>query len=288
MHRRGKETTRSEKAGRLGANERAVSPAISTTILTSAVIVLILVTMVFANNYLNARLAENEFGAMKQFMQTVGLQIDNVAWILGSTQTIRYASKFGQVSFQPIFLNYSIYINGSPVANFSYVTRVLMFNMPTGTYNIGNDYYERITPSSDDSFLQWGIAAPVSHVYVIEKLPMYDGGYVRVVVVPCVRALNSTISTGSGLISNYTKMFLPILVPKSQTGNSQSVTLSGTRVSVKTQGVNSIRIVTSFPNASLGFDTGFFRFTNTTVTPTIPSGSIVEFYTGEVSTSLGL
>ncbi len=279
---------RDEEAHCLATNEKGVSPAISTTILTSAVIVMILTTVLFANNYLNARLAENELGAMKQFMQTVGLQIDNVAWIIGSTQTIRYAAKFGQVSFQQIFLNYSVYTNGNPVADFSYATRILKFSIPISMYNIGNDYYERIMPLMDDSFLQWGISAPVSHVYVIEKLPMYDGSYVRVVVAPCVRALNSTISTGPGLTNNYTKFYLPILVPKNQTGSSQSVTLSGTRVSVKTQGVNTIRITVGFPNASLGFDADFFRFTNTTITPTIPSGSVVEFYTGEVSVSLGL
>ena len=269
-------------------DEKAVNPAISTTILTSITIVLILVAVTFANSYLNARMAENEFGAMKQFMQTIGLQIDSVAWIIGSTQTVRYASKFGQVSFHPpIFLNYSVYINGNSTADFSYVTRILMFNMPTDVYNAGKDYYERIFPSTDNSFLQSGISAPVSYVYAIEKLPMYDGSFVRIVVAPCIRTLNSTVSTGGG-VNNYTKMYLPILVQKSQLSNTQSVTLTGSGVSVKTQAVTTIRVTASFPNASLGFDASFFKFNSTTLTPALPGNSIVEFYTGKVAVSLGL
>ena len=53
---------------RLRRDEKAASPAISTVILTSAVVVLLLVTVTFGNSFLNARMAENEFSAMKQFM----------------------------------------------------------------------------------------------------------------------------------------------------------------------------------------------------------------------------
>ena len=87
---------------RLRRDEKAVSPAISSVLLTSAVVVLLLVTIAFGNNFLNARMAENEFSAMKQSMQTVGLQIDDVAWIVGRTQTIRYASRFGHVDFESL------------------------------------------------------------------------------------------------------------------------------------------------------------------------------------------
>jgi len=73
-----------------------------------AVVVMLLVTTVFANNFLNARMVENEFSAVKQFMQTVGLQIDDVAWIQGRTQTIRYASKCGQLKLESVALNYTV------------------------------------------------------------------------------------------------------------------------------------------------------------------------------------
>ena len=149
----------------LRKDRKGISPAISSVILTSAVVVMLLVTVAFSNNFLNARMAENEFGAVKQFMQTVGLQIDDVGWTIGRTQTVRYASKFGVVNFESMALNYTVYVNNNPVANFT--TGVLLFSMPTDKYNVGNGYHERIIPSSDRAFLQEGTSAPVCHVFVI-------------------------------------------------------------------------------------------------------------------------
>jgi len=271
-------------------NGRGVSPAISTVILTSAIVVLLLVTIVFANNFLGARIAENEFSAMEQFMQTVGLQIDDVAWIIGRTQTIRYASKYGQVSFENGTLVYSVYVNKTGqgyvhVANYS--VGVLLFNMPISKYSLGNNYYESIFPS-DRSFLQKGTSAPVSHVYAIEKLPMRDGSFIRVVVAPTIRMLNSTISMGVTK-NNYFKFYLPILSNGTSPYHSQSVTLTGKNVLVKTEGsVNAVKIRISFPKIGSGFDKDFFNFDSEEKVVDVPDGSIIEFYTSEVSVSLGL
>lgn len=271
-------------------NGRGVSPAISTVILTSAIVVLLLVTIVFANNFLNARLAENEFSAMEQFMQTVGLQIDDVAWIIGRTQTIRYASKFGQVSFENGTLVYSVYVNKTGqgyvhVANYS--VGILLFNMPISKYSLGNNYYESIFPS-DRSFIQKGTSAPVSHVYATEQLPMPDGSFIRVVVAPIIRMLNSTISM-SGATTNYFKFYLPILTNGTSPHNSQSVTLTGKNVLVKTEGsVNAVRICISFPRIGEGFGSDFFNFDSQEKVISFSKPSIIEFYTSEVSVSLGL
>ena len=273
----------------LRRDSRAVSPAISMVILTSAVIVLLLVTIAFANNFLDARMAENDFSAMEQFMQTVGLQIDDVAWIIGRTQTIRYASKFGQVAFESVALNYTVYVDkgGGYVYLISNRTGVLLFNMPIVKYSIGNNYYESIFPS-DRSFLQKGTSAPVSHVYVTEKLPMRDGSFIRVVVAPTLRMLNSTISMGENK-NNYFKFYLPILSNGTSPYHSQSVTLSGKNVLVKTEGgVNAVRIRISFPKIGSGFDKDFFNFDSEEKVVDVPDGSIIEFYTSEVSVSLGL
>jgi hypothetical protein len=271
---------------RLRRDERAVSPAISTVILTSAVVVLLLVTVTFANSFLDARMAENEFSATKQFMQTVGLQIDDVAWTIGRTQTIRYASRFGQVNFESLALNYTVYVNDVYLANYS--TGILLFNMPISSYSVSNNYSERIFPSSDRSFLQMGTSAPVSHVYVIEKLPMNDGNFIRVVVAPSIRMLNSTISTG-GNETNYFRFYLPVLSSGTRPRYSQSVTLAGSKVLVKTEGaVNRVRIHVSFPKGSLGFDKEFFNFEKEDEIINVPSGSVIEFYTGKVIVSLGL
>jgi len=281
----------------LRRDKRAVSPAISTVVLTSAVVVLLIVTIVFANNFLDSRLAENEFTAMEQFMQTVGLQIDDVAWIIGRTQTVTYASKYGQVCFESETLVYSVYVNkGGPdvfVANYS--VGVILFNMPISKYSIGNDYYECIFPS-DRSFLQEGTSAPVSYVYAIENVPMLDGSFIRVVVAPIIRMLNSTISMGEAEENNYFKFYLPILSNGTSPYSSQSVTLTGKNVLVKTEGnVNSVRIEVSFPRATEWFGKAFFNFKQAEggeevvdEEVDVPDGSIIEFYTSEVSVSLGL
>jgi hypothetical protein len=275
---------------KLRKDKKAVSPAISSVIITSSVVIMLLVTVAFANNFLNVRMAENEFSAVKQFMQTVGLQIDDVGWTMGRTQTIRYASRFGEVKFESGALKYSVYVNNNPTANFSSCTGFLFFSMPISKYNMGNGYHEKIFPSSDRSFLQKGTSAPVSQVFVIEKLPMLDGSYIRVVVAPSLRMLNSTITTDNAT-RNYYKFYLPILDPGDNPRRSQSVTLMGNAVNVQTVGnVNKVKIHVDFPKnqSGLGFDNSFFKFDHIDEEVNIPVGSIMEFYTAEVIVSLGL
>jgi hypothetical protein len=266
---------------------KAVSPAISTVILTSAIVVLLLVTIVFANNFLSARMTENEFSAMKQFMQTVGLQIDDVAWIPGRVQTIRYASKYGHVNFENETLTYSVYLHDGTGYKFfvNFTTGILLFNVPVSSYTLGNNYYERIFPSSS-SFLQKGTSASASYIFVVEKLPMGDGNFIRIVVAPCIRVLSSTLGG-----TKYFRFFLPVLVSGNHPRLSQSVTLAGKSVFVKTGSCNAVNITVSFPRGDFlkgRFDEGFFNFENTIEIFDVPDGSVVEFYTGTVVVSLGL
>lgn len=231
-------------------------------------------------------MAENEFGAMKQFMQTVGLQIDDVAWTIGRTETVRYTSKYGQVDFESVALNYTVCLHKGDDSwkNYSYTAGIVLFNMPIDKYSLGNNYHKRIFPSSDGSFLQIGTSAPISHVFVVEKMPMPDGDYTRIVVAPSIRMLNSTINT-----DNYFRFYLPRLVPGNHKYRSQSVTITGKDVSVRTDdNVDSVMITVDFPNEGLGFDSEFFSFEEAAVNIDVPDGSVVEFYTGEVTVSLGL
>lgn len=268
-------------------DRKALSPAISSVILTSAVVVLLLVTIVFANNFLSSRMAENEFSATKQLMQTLGLQTDDVAWTIGRTQTTRYPSRFGVVNFESLALNYAVYVNDTFFLG-NYSTGVLLFNMPIDKYSMGNNYEERITPSSDRSFLQVGTSAPVCHVFITEKVPMNDGNYIRVIVAPSIRMLNSTITNG-GVVTNYFKFYLPILRAGVSPRHSQSVSLAGSSVLVDTESsVTKVKIHVSFQKASLGFDSQFFNFDSVNEEVDVPNGSIVQFYTGEVTVSLGL
>lgn len=275
---------------RLIKDERAVSPAISTVILTGAIIVLLLVTTVFASNFLDARLAENEFSAMKQFMQTVGLQVDDVAWTVGRTQTIRYASKYGHVKFESVALNYSIEVRIDSTWKLltANSTGMVLFNMPTSKYSISNNHFELIFPSADGSFLFEGTSAPVTRVFIIEKLLMPDGNYIRVVAAPTLRMLNSTITMGSNT-TNYFKIYLPILKTGQSPRYSQSITITGRNVyRIAEMNVDEIRVNVTFPNAGLGFNSEFFNFSSNLRLYDVPDDSVVEIYLGEVLVHLGL
>jgi hypothetical protein len=278
----------------LRKDNRAVSPAISTVIVTSAVVVMVLVAMVYANNFLNVRMAENEFSTNKQFMFTTGLQIDDIAWTLGRTQTVRYSTRFAQVKFEPLVLEYSVEINSNGVwTNLSttpFQTGIILFNMPTTAYTLSDDYYERIFPSSNSSFLQEGPTAPVSHVYVIEKVPMANGNFTRVTAVPTIRMLSSTIGS-----QNYVKFYMPLLEGGTNLYLSQSITLTGTDViQYVRSSVTQVRFTVHFPESDQGFNNEFFRFENDyqfdhyTVTVDLLSDSVVEFYIGTVVVSMGL
>ena len=259
-------------------------------------VVMILVAMGFANSFLDARMAENEFSTNKQFMLTTGLQIDDIAWTIGRTQTVRYSSQYGNIKFQTIAVNYTFEVDGEVL--FSSATGMILFNIPVSIYSVSNDYFERIMPSSSGSFLQKGSSAPVSHVFCVEKLPMNEGNYTRIVVVPSVRMLDSTIGGPTGTQTNYVKFYLPSLDQGTHLYRSQSITLTGKDITKVVQsGVNQVRINVTFSNglplSTQGFDYDFFNFDHTidnyhaSETLMLPSDSVVEIYIGQVIVALG-
>jgi hypothetical protein len=250
---------------------------------------MILVAMSYAYNTLNIQMAQNEFSINKQFMATTGLQIDDIAWTIGRTQTISYSSKFGVLNFNESVLNYTfqVYTSSGNFTVTSPATGIILYNMPVSSYSLGNNYFERVPFSANGSFLQSGSSAPVSQVFCEEKLSTNATSYTRIVLVPTIRVLNSTI-TGAQPTS-YFKFYIPYLTKGGTTlSSSPSVTLTGENVTKITEtGVNKV-IISVSPNANSGFDTSFFNFTNTTITlnnttnPRIPPNSVVEFYFGEV------
>lgn len=281
-------------------NNRAISPVISTVIITGTIIALVTVAVVFANNFLSARLAESDFSVAKQFMQTLGLQIDDVAWRMGQTETIRYSSRYGDVNIlQNVKLNYTIEIKTleSPSTYqvyYSNKTRFVSFNMPVSQYTVSNNYFEQIWPTKVSTLTVKGSSAPTSTVFAVEKTPMSDGSYVRVVTAPVIRLINSTIVTATNS-TFYFKLYLPLLSLDTAPKKSQSVTLTGDSVSIKTKNhITSIRISVDFSQAS-DFNNTFFHFPSVQEVINAPSGypslptkdCVIELYTGAVSVSLG-
>jgi hypothetical protein len=271
-----------------GSGKGAISPVISTVVMTGAMVAILSVALVFANNLLWSRVAEGDFDSSKQLMQSVGLQIDDVAWTVGRTETIRYASQYGDIEFEPGVLTYTVTVNGVPE---QYETGMLMFTLPTSRYSISDDYWERIFPDPDESLTLTGTSAPVARVFAIERTPMPDGKYIRVVTAPSIRVLYSSINTSTN--TYYIKMYLPVLSAGESPRLSQSITLTGESVNAyTTNGISSLSVSVGFPKgASDDFDSAFFNFPDVNQDITIPSGYdnvVLELYVSEVSVAFGV
>jgi hypothetical protein len=260
--------------------------------MTAALVVLVLVAANFASNELTLQMAEGEFSSSKNFMQSTGTQIDNVAWTIGRTETVDYTAKYGQVAFAPQVLTYTFNIYGAGntlLDTYTYTTGMILYNMPAATYSVGNNYFSRIIPSDSSSFLQSGVSSPVYQVFAVEKMPAY-GSYARIVTVPSVRYLTSTIDS-----ENYYEFYLPSLVSGSSPYLSQSLTLTGNGLNMATPSgaitevqITATAIQSPLPLGFTSFNTSFFNFSSTTATVNISSGSLVEIYNGQVTVSIGL
>jgi hypothetical protein len=159
--------------------------------------------------------------------------------------------------------------------------------MPISDYSLGNNYFSRIMPSNSGSFLQWNASAPVSQVFAVEKIPMQDGNYARIVTVPAVRVLNSYLVTGM----SYYEFYLPCLVSGSSPYLSQSVTLTGSSlINFMPRGtITQVRInATAVNQTPTGFNNAFFNFDSISETTSIPAGASIEFYVGTVEVSIGM
>jgi len=282
--------------------KRAMSPVVSTVILTGTMVALVSIALVFANGLLWSKVAEGDFSSAKQFMQTVGLTIDDVAWTTGRTETIRYSTRYGKVTLLSSALNYTVYVKTEGNSTYqlfaSYKVGVLLFDIPISKYSVTNDYHELIFPSKNDNLALTGTSAPVVRVFAVEELD--TGDYVRVVVAPCIRSLSSTINMSSS--TYYVKLHLPILTLGSNYGSVQSVTLTGLGyISHTVNRVTGINVTVSFPQKALGFNNSFFQFPgiegyggSVSEEISIPSlgaeyeDVVLEFFVGGVTVEFGI
>ena len=227
-------------------------------------------------------------------MHTAGLQIDDVAWTVGRTETTYYASQYGDAIIEPSVLNYVVSVETNEGTNeFSNETAALIFKIPISRYSVANDYWERVFPSEDESLTLQGTSAPVARVFVVEKLPMYDGSYIRVVVAPAIRVLFSSINASTS--TYYVKMYLPVLKAGEAPRLSQSITLTGKSMEARTlSNVTSIDVSVSFPRAASpeNFDSAFFNFPFNSEEIPVPSSGydnvVFELYLSEVSVEFGI
>ena len=241
---------------------------------------------------MNLKISLNEYSTNKQFVQTTAQQIDDIAWTVGRTQTVSFSNKYGNMQFQAVALNYTFLIHtssGWENLTLSGKTGIILYNMPVGSYSLGNNFFQRLPSNATSSFLLSGSTAPISQVICVQKVPMTDGTYSRIALVPNMRMLSSTVTS-----TNYFKFYLPDIENGTNLYRSQSITLTGNGITKVTRsGVDQVSINVSFPKASLGFDSSFFNFNTTSITlnssstPKLPANSVVEFYIGKVVVAIG-
>jgi hypothetical protein len=280
-------------ARKIFRNRKGIEPVVATVIITGTIIALVTVATIFANNLLTASIAQSDFNSAKQYMQTIAMQIDDVAWQTGQTETVSYSSRYGTVTALNGALNYSITMTpttGKP-KTLNFITGIIYFYMQTSYYSISNNYSSQVWPLQVQNPVNNGSTAPVATVFAVEKMPMSDGSYIRVVAAPVIRLINSTITTAANS-TFYFNLYLPVLSLTSSPRLSQSVTLNGNSISFWTQNnLQSISVTVSFPENSFGFGNTFFHFPRTTELITAPSGHgltcVAQLYTGSVSVSLG-
>jgi hypothetical protein len=191
----------------------------------------------------------------------------------------------------PQALKYTIkYENASGTYTLvEYEVEVLLFNIPISQYSVSEDYYKQIFPSLN-SFIQVGASAPVVRVFAVECLQA--GSFVRVVVAPCVRLLNSTIGA-SGSEVFYTKLYLPVLAEGASPKLGQSVTLRGDSIDISTvNNVTGFEVEVDFPRHHDGFDNSFFHFPadlsyEKAIAIEEYEDSVLELYASNVVASLG-
>lgn len=87
---------------------KALAPIVSTLILMAVFMLALTLSLTFVQSNLARRSAENDFNSAKSFMRTVGLQVDDVAWVTGRTDSVRYTVQNGDVNLLNPLLNYTI------------------------------------------------------------------------------------------------------------------------------------------------------------------------------------
>lgn len=271
------------EASSLRRSRTAISPAISSVIVTAVIVMLVTVALTFASNTLLYRIAESEFNSAKQTMVTLGLQIDDVAWIIGRAETVRFSSRYGDVAFRSA-LNYTVYINTTAETNqrlYSNITGIISFEMATKHHSMGGSYFEMIAPSTNMDFLLEGASEPVSRVFVVEKLPMADGSFSRIVVAPSMRMVSTSIGT-----TDYVRLYLPILLQGETPRRSQSITLNGRSFSTIRKSVTGIAVEVGFPLTD--HDNSFFNYPQTVISMQFEEETILELYTGGIEVGFGV
>ena len=272
---------------------KAVSSIVATLMLMLITVTTLSITLVFVQSNLTRGEAENNFVFAKVFMKTLGLQVDDVAWQTGQMDTIQYSSRDGEMFLREGILEYEVKVKyvgvtgETIVAN--YMLNGLFFSIPISKYSLDNSYFTELLPGDMSTLILSRSTDPVARVFVVQKNPIYDeGDYIRIGIVPVIRATSYSITTTSD-VGTTTTNYCKLLLAKLQTGLGtpsapQYVTLLGSDITARIlKGVETLTVTISYPKSALGYNDQFFRFPQETQTLNLGTdGAEVEIYVSTV------
>jgi len=260
-------------------SKRGVSQLVVAVILIAITISAILVTLPFIEQQRRKELVKSEWEYMRTYMTALQNAVDDVAWMLGKTRSLQFSMSNGFMFAEPDALNYSVLVDkGSGYVSLveNITTGVLGYKTFIYDYSLGGDYYEAIRPN-EQSFSHTGGAKPFTYLFGVEKIPMADGDFLRLVLAPTVTVLSFEV----GGEQRYRVLIVKLSGTGTQAGRDR-VTVTGVSYEVETaDNVNALKVTVGFPKT--GYDNTFFNFQETSTVIDVPDGSVVEVMTCEVT-----
>jgi hypothetical protein len=249
-------------------------------ILIAITLAAILVTLPFIDQQRRKALTESEWDYMRTYMTTLQNAVDDVAWMQGATRSLQFSLSNGFMFAEPDALNYSVLVDkGSgyvPLVG-NITTGVLGYKTLIHDYSLGGDYHEAIRPN-EQTFWHTGGTNLFTYLFGVEKIPMADGNYLRLVLAPTVTVLNFEVAGEQ----RYRVLIVKLSGTGTQAGRN-GVTVAGVSYEIvgTADNVIALKVTVGFPQT--GYDNTFFNFKQTSTVIDVPAGSTVEVVTCEVT-----
>lgn len=126
---------------RLLRSRKAVSPAISTVIITGTIVVLVLVAYTYVFQALERQSGNSEFEIAKKGILAFDDAVENVAWKPWSSRSTRFVADYGAVELVPDALNLNVtaYAGSGSCSN-SCLTGLVKYSTGTDYVTYGNNF----------------------------------------------------------------------------------------------------------------------------------------------------
>jgi len=181
-------------------DRKAVSPAISTVIITAVTIVLVLVTGTYATQVLERQRGASEFETVQKTIATFDDALRDVAWKRDSSRSTRFTVKYGQLI---LYSNLSLRVNVTdyPSASYSTVTGFVQYAISTQYITYGDGYESYLL--GDNNTLATSSTQSSGQCVVRQA-----GSWLNITLDYRVRALKTYTTTVNGTTVSYVDIWI--------------------------------------------------------------------------------